>query len=284
VATARETGTPAVAPTPVERLTRFTTVEDEEALRSSQQERPWLLMIAQLCVFIAIIAAAGGAIVYLSRPPSADKLYAAITTRVAGDDDSSLGKAENEINDFLARFPDDSRAELLRTYSERMQLDKLERKLQRQTRSGWSINTSLLPAEQLYLDAAAMANSSPEKALAMLGAMIGLYDNEALVDAKSLPTAATTKKNADRDATERTANVVQLAKRRMQGLRADLAKQHEQQLAAIKERLSAADRLKATNPQQSTAIFQAIVNLYSDETWAADEVRRARDELNGTKK
>jgi eukaryotic-like serine/threonine-protein kinase len=283
-ATAREASDAVLVSAPAERLTRFTTVEDEEALRSSQQERPWLLMVAQLCVFVVIIAAAGGVIMYLSRPPSADKLYTAITARVGGDDDSSLGKAENEINDFLARFPDDSRAELLRSYRERMQLDKLERKLQRQTRSGWSANTSLMPAEQLYLDAAATANSSPEKALAMLGSLVDLYDNAAPVDPKSLPMAATSKKTADRDAAERTASVVQLAKHRMQGLRADLAKQHEQQLAAIKERLSVADRLKANNPQQAAGILEAIVNLYSDEAWAADAVRRARDELKAMKK
>ena len=165
-----------------------------------------------------------------------------------------------------------------------MQLDKLERKLQRQTRNGWSFNAALLPAEQLYLDAAAMANSSPEKALAMLGSMVDLYDNDAPVDAKNLPTVAMSKKNADRDVAERTANVVQLAKHRMQGLRADLAKQHEQQLAAINERLSAAERLKASNPQQSAAILEAIVNLYADEPWAADVVSRARDELKEAKK
>jgi serine/threonine-protein kinase len=280
---AREAASAVVASAPMDRPTRFTTVEEEEALRSSQHERPWLLMIAQLCVFVAIIAAAGGVILYLSRPPSADKLYTAITTRVAGEDDSSLGKAENEINDFLTRFPNDARAELLRTYSERVQLDKLERKLQRQTRNGWSLNAGLLPVEQLYLDAASMVNSSSEKALAMLGSLVDLYDNDAEVDTKSLPTVATSKKNVDRDVSERTANVVQLAKHRMQGLRADLAKQHEQQLAAINERLSAAKRLKARNPQQSAAILEAVVNLYADEPWAADAVRRARDELEKAK-
>jgi serine/threonine-protein kinase len=283
-ATARVTSNVAGMPVPAERLTRFTTVEEEEALLSSQLERPWLLVTAQLLVFVAILAAIGGAIMYLSRPPSADKLYTAITTRVANDDDPSLGKAENEITDFLARFPNDPRAELLRTYSERMQLDRLERRLQRQTRSGWSINTSLLPVEELYLDAAAMANTSPDKALAMLGSLVDLYDNDAPIDSKKSPPAATGKKKADRDAAERTASVVQLAKHRIQGLRSDLGKQHEQQLAAIDERLSAADRLKTSNPQQSAAILQAIVDLHADDAWAADVVRRARDELKATKK
>ncbi len=269
----------AAAPQPVERPARFTTVEEEEALRRVQQKRSWLLVAAQLAAFAAVVATMGGAIVFLSRPPSADKLYAAISTRIDSGDDASLTNVENEVNSFLARFPEDPRAVLLRGYRERIELDKLERKLQRQTRGSGSVNRSLLPAEQLYLEAAGLAAASPEKSLAMLGALVDLYGADVPVAPKIASPGTTNRKNADRDAADRTADVVQLAKRRLPTLRADLAKQREQQLTALNERLAAAERLRATNPQQAAAIYRAILSLYEGDAWAAPVVDKARGAL-----
>ncbi|HEX4414427.1 MAG TPA: serine/threonine-protein kinase [Lacipirellulaceae bacterium] len=262
--------------TPIARESRFTTVEEEEALRQTHQGRSWILIISQVAVFLAIIAAGAYGIRYVSQPPSADKLYAAITSKVDGDDDPSLGKVENEVDEFLKRFPNDSRADLLKTYKETIQLDRLDRKLQRQTRG--TINPPLLPIEQQYLDAISSAAMSPEKGISQLSALVDLYDDGATNDATDLrPT--TRKQKLDRDMNDRTANVVLLAKRRIQGLRADLAKQREEQLTALGERLAAAESLVTTNPERAAAIFRAIVNLHGDDAWADAVVRKARDGL-----
>jgi hypothetical protein len=221
---------------------------------------------------------------YLSRPPSADKLYAAISARVDTNDDSSLGRVESEVNDFLERFPADPRAELLKSYQEQIELDKLERRLQRQTRGGGAFNASLLPAEQLYLDAALLGTSSPEKAIDMLGALVNLYDADVPVAAQGLPPSGTNKKNLERDANERTADVVQLAKRRIQSLQADVAKQRSQQLAAINERLTAAAHIQSTKPERAAAIYRAIISLHGSDDWAGDAVATARKELANTEK
>ena len=268
------------APQAAERPARFTTVEEEEALRRVQQKRSWLLVAAQLAAFAAVVATMGGGIVFLSRPPSADKLYAAISTRVDSDDDASLGNVEKEVNSFLERFPDDARAVLLRGYRERIELDKLERKLQRQTRGSGSVIRSLLPAEQLYLEAAGLAAASPEKSLAMLGALVDLYDADVPLDPRTATPGTTNNKKADRGAADRTADVVQLAKRRVPTLRADLAKQREQQSAALNERLAAAERLQATNPQRAAAIYRAILSLHEGDAWAAPVVEKARRGLS----
>jgi hypothetical protein len=230
------------------------------------------------------LATLGGVIMYLSRPPSADKLYAAISARVDTNDDSSLGRVESEVNDFLERFPADSRAELLKSYQEQIELDKLERKLQRQTRGGGAFNTSLLPAEQLYLDAAVVGASSPEKAIDMLGALVNLYDPDVPIAVQPSPQSGSNKKNLDRDTNERTADVVQLAKRRIQGLQADMAKQRSQQLAAINERLVAAERIQSTKPEQASAVFRAIISLHENDDWAKETVAKARNALASTEK
>jgi len=257
-------GAPTVKPL-LELPKRFTTVEEEEQRLRSQNQRSWLVMLVQLGSLAAVLALLAGAAVYLSRPATADSLYAKIATRVDGDDDAALGKVENEMNEFLARFPDDSRAEVLRSYKDRIELDKLERRLQRQTRGSGPFDATLLPAEQLYLQAAALSASSPEKSLAMFESLVTLYGAE-----------TTSEKG---DAAERTSDVVQLAKRRIERGRGELAKQREQQLAALDERLTAAERLAAKNPQQAAAMYRAILNLHEGDAWAAKVVETARGQL-----
>jgi hypothetical protein len=226
---------------------------------------------------LALLAGATGAIVYLSRPASADKLYATITAKVESDDDPSLGKVENEVSDFLTRFPDDPRAERLRGYQERIELDKLDRKLQRESRNGGSIDRSTLPAERLYLQGIAEANNSPEKALSLLQSLLDLYgaqgptDSAARQDAKS----ATESRNAE----SRTADVVQLAKRRIKSLETEAARLQSERLAAIEKRMRVAAEIAKENPEVAAAMYRAVIRLYADDAGAAAIVATARERL-----
>ena len=169
---------PALTELSPELPTRFTTVEEEELRQREQNQRSWLVVVGQLVALVAVLAALAGVGMILLRPPTADKLYASIDARVEGDDDASLVKVENEVNEFLDRFPDDPRADVLRSYQDRIGLGKLERKLQRQSRDG-GINTSLLPVEQLYLQAAGLAATSPEKSLARFESLVNLFGPDA---------------------------------------------------------------------------------------------------------
>jgi eukaryotic-like serine/threonine-protein kinase len=258
---------------------RFTTIEEEEALRSAQQKRSWLLVAAQLASFAAILAAIVAVAMYLSRPPSADALYSSIAARVNSDDDASMGKVEDEVNTFLQHFSADPRAEVLRGYKERIELDKLERKLQRQMRGGGSTEVSLLPVEQLYLQAIGLAGSAPDKSLAKLESLIDLYGAKTPVDTKEGDPRTPIKRSLNRDAAERAADVVQLAQRRLKALRADTSRLRAEQLAALDERLAAAEHLSAINPKQAAIMYHAIVNLYDGEAWAAPAVEKARNQL-----
>lgn len=279
VSAASLTAPAALPPQPAERPTRFTTLEEDEQLRHAQHQRSWLVVAGQLAGFAAVLAALGGTALYLSRPPTADKLYSSIATRVDGDDDASLGKVENEVHEFLDRYPDDPRANVLRSYNERIELDKLERKLQRQTRGGGAADTSLQPAEQLYLRAINLAPNSPEEALAMLESLVDLYGADLNDEPQGARPNTAGNQHPGRGASDRTADVVQLAKRRIETLRADLARQRKQQLAALDERLAAAERLSTTNPLQAAAMYQAILSLHRSDAWAAKVVDAARSRL-----
>ena len=274
---------PATAQTPLlERPTRFTTVEEEESRLRSQSQRSWIVVAAQLGSLATVLALLAGGAAYLSRPMSADKLYSMIDARVERDDDASIAKVENEVNDFLERFPDDARGDTLRNYKERIDLAKLERKLQRQTRGG-GVDSTLLPAEQLYLQASAIAGTDAAKSLLMFESLIDLYEPKmAATTAAEAP--STEKTRDDRPASERTADVVQLAKRRVEKLRSDVARQNEQVLRALEERLAAAEELMSTDPTRAAAMYQAIVTLHQDDTWAAPVVEQAREKLARAKK
>jgi serine/threonine-protein kinase len=251
------------------RPTRFTTLEDEEALRHLQQQRSWIAIAGQLLVMTLVLGAIGGVAWYITRPASADKLYASITQWIESDDGASLARVENEVNDFLARFPDDPRATELQSYKERHELDRLERKLQRETRRKTNSSPSLLPAEQLYLRAAGLVESSPEKALAMFESLVNLYETP----------GATIDKNG-----ARTSDIVQLAKRRIESLRSDLDRQRKQQLADLNERLETADKQATKDPKVAASMYQAIIDLYQEFAWAEPVVSKARNKLAELKK
>jgi hypothetical protein len=78
---------------------------------------------------------------------------------------------------------------------------------------------------------------------------------------------------------ERVAAVVQLANRQLATLEADIAKQTDEQLADLEERLAVAERLTASAPEQAAAMYRAIVDLYDEFTWADSIVSEARRRL-----
>jgi len=47
----------------------------------------------------------------------------------------------------------------------------------------------------------------------------------------------------------------------------------------LRDRLMAAERLAATAPAEAAAMYRALVDLYSDQPWAADLVGEAREHL-----
>jgi hypothetical protein len=249
-------------PTPIARPTRFTTLEEEEARLRAQQQRPWLLVAVQLATLAIVLAGMVGLAFYLSKAPSADRLYQAVT---GGDseDRPPLSTVETQVNEFLALYPDDPRAGEMERYKNRIELDKLERRLRRESRDGASADPSLLPAEQLYLQAADVAEISPEKATSMLESLINLYGPEP----------------SDSDRDERVSAVVALAKRQLVALRGDVDKLHERQLASLRERLDVANELTRANVKEAADMYQAIIDLHGDDEWAKEIVEAAQKKL-----
>jgi serine/threonine-protein kinase len=258
-------GAAGVAARAPERPTRFTTIEEEEERLQAQHRRPLLIIGAQLIALVAVLAGMGALAVYLSRPPSADELYQTVSEN-AGGAEVSLASMVEEVDEFLERFPGDPRAREMQQFKERINLDELERELRRQERRTDSVNPSLSPAEQLYLRSAALAQYSPDEAAAMLQSLINLYG----------PTSPDKK-------TDKSSAIVRLAERRLADLRSDLAKMHERELTALRERLDAADQLAKTDFTQAAAMYQAIIDLHEADSWAKEVVVQARTRLTDLK-
>ncbi|MCR4413780.1 MAG: hypothetical protein NUV77_15275, partial [Thermoguttaceae bacterium] len=53
-------------------------------------------------------------------------------------------------------------------------------------------------------------------------------------------------------------------------------------ISELEVRLQRAEELRATDPAKARAIWNAVIQLYQDKSWAADVVRRAREGLAAT--
>jgi serine/threonine-protein kinase len=272
--------TDGAAPQPAVRAARFTTIEAEDARRRADQQRSWITVGLQLAGLAAVLGGMAALAFYLSRPPSADELYRTITsTSNSDDDDASLGNVEREINQFLAMYPNDTRAAELVRYREQVTLDKAERRLQREARGNGSGEAELLPAEQLYLRAVEMAQTSPDAAAGILQSLIDLYGANATKAPEDNSTNSTSAKRNGDDLDERVRTVVQLAERRQKTLKDEIAKVQQVQLNDLRERLQTAKQLAQSDPERAAAMYRAILDLHANDAWAADIVREARSRL-----
>ncbi len=250
--------TDGAAPSAAERSAHFTTIEEEEAKRRAEQRPPWLLVVAQLAALAAVLAGTVAVVLYLSRPPSADDLYGAITKRVENEEDPSIGNIASDIDAFLARYPHDPRKLELQRHKERIELDKLERRLHRQARESGATDPTLSPVEQLYLEALSTAEISPDAAAGKFQSLLDLFGHEASDDVKAQSSA-----------------IVQLAKRRL----TDLTQQRKRRLESLRERIEAGERLSKSDPQTAAVMYRAIIDLHQHDAWAEEVVTESRRRL-----
>jgi ribosomal protein S6 len=271
------------APRAASAASRFTTVEEDEARRRAESQRSWIVIAGQLAALVMVLGAMGTLALYLSQPPSADALYQTIKKKGIADDDASVANVEREIEQFLRRFPADLRAAELTKYREQLTLDRAERRLQRDARAGGSANAQLLPAERLYVQALDLAESDPDAAIARLRSLADLYGPTVPVtdgsNSPEIDNNGQTVTNPD----PRVVTIVQLAERKLDALQHDLANQREAELAALQERLDAAQRLATTDAPRATAIYRAIIDLHLNDTWAGHIVKEAQKRLTELK-
>jgi len=239
---------------------RFIVVGEDELDQAVEEPIHHPIISLQTWALASALLSLGLIAWWFLRPPTADTLFDRIAAHAADKSLESLLLAEPDINDFVNRFPDDIRAGQLREYAREIDLYRLEKTFDRRVR-GQEGSKGLSPIEQLYLEALTISRYDPVRAIAKLRAIVDLN-------------------NQPGDNAGPAGQCLTLARRKLDQLQNQVKKNSADQLAILKDRLHAADAMRANDPETAQAMYRAVIELYSDKPWAAEAVDIARKALN----
>jgi serine/threonine-protein kinase len=257
--------------TPLTKATRFTTVSESELRQSGlardSDETPfWQWLAVGGVLTLAVIGLAAG-VYFATRAPSADQLYARITS-AAEQGSLELAAAADDVNQFLQAHPGDPRAAEVRGYQEDLELDQLERRFELRAKRSKGVE-SLLPIERAYLEGVQVRSSNPEEALARFEAIVAVYGG----------TSDPSQSEIQQRASER---CLELAKKQVEQLGSTVKQFNQEQRLALRRQLERAGRLEATDRAAAEQIWQGIITLYAGKTWAKDLVEQAQERLENS--
>ena len=169
-----------------------------------------------------------------------------------------LVSVEDEIDEFLQRFPTDDRAQEVRALHEELDLYRLQRQYERRVRLRGGRET-LGAIERAYVEATQLAAVNPQAAILKLQALLNVFSG-------GQPS------NSDQ-------RCLKLAREQLDQLQATAEVVSAADLTVIQQRLDAAEALSRDDPEQAAAIRRGIVELYADKPWAEPAVARARAAL-----
>lgn len=222
-----------------------------------EEDRPALVSV-QTWILIVLLLTIGAGAWYLLQPPSVDDLYDRIIPRAESESTDALLATQDDIDAFLMRFPEDPRVSTLRKYLREIDLHRLQRKFDLRMR-GFAETKNLLPIEQAYIEAMHGVRTNPERSAERLEALLALYSQE--------------------EASGPTGLCLQLARRRLEEVRRQVAEDARQHLAFLEERLRSAGERQMDRPTEARRIYEAIIELYDEKPWASDAVRQAQESL-----
>jgi hypothetical protein len=197
---------------------------------------------------------------------------------VADDEHGDLRDARNEMDRFLAKFADDPRAGRIRDLKRTLDLDLLERRARRRSRS----DKGLTPLERDYRAAMNNEENGPSACVKALEAILAVHGSEAA-------TASPSEEDADAEASLWLA----LARRKVEQLRPQALAEQQDDAKRIGELLadaaSLATRASIANDEaarrklaaQRRTILETIVEVYAERPHAAEAVGFATRELAG---
>jgi serine/threonine protein kinase len=227
------------------------------AQRDDHGERfPWQILPLAI-LFVAILWATYQGVRWAARPASADQLYAQIRQAADAATPARLVDVEAPMAEFLALYPRDPRVNEVQQWQSRLELHRLQRRLEDQARRRQDPPASAM--EAVYLDILPLIRTQPAEAAERLQAFIDLY---ALMNPANEPSPP----------------ILRLAYQQLEQLATELQQQAALHGPVIEQQLSAARQLAATDPQQARRIYHGLIRLYGDKPWARPLVEQARQE------
>ena len=258
-------------------ISQFTAIHEDELgyhIRQSE-ERPFISV--QVSVLSLCLVMLGVWAWWMLQSPSADKLYASITRHVNPNRmpprQSAILAAESDIKKFLDLYPKDNRADTVLKLQKEVQLVHMERYLERYSGSAVT-DKKLFLVQRSYLEAVSFINTNPDKAMHRLEALITLYETRRFAkldedDSEDTPTTESQEREPENDLSNPVSMMVEIARRRLETLRDDLAPVIETQVEQLESMVERVHRMETINPAEAAAMRKAAHDLYSDKPWAA---------------
>jgi serine/threonine-protein kinase len=242
---------------------RYTTVDEDYRRRlgagETTVETP-LEFWSKWLGLIGLLAGGAALIWFLTRPPSADQLFANIQTAAESGTDDELIANEDDMRKFLLYFPEEPRREQVTDWLADVKLARLNRRLELISRSPITPR-NVRPIELLLLKAIRTEITDEASAAKQLQAILAFFPpGESLGD-------------EDR-------RCIDLARRRLIELKRAATGIDEQQRDFVVERLKIATEVAKDDPDTARRIRQGIVDLYQKDLWAQEYVKEARHLLD----
>lgn len=243
--------------------THFTTVGDKSHRHSSsfedelQTEGNYNQLISVAMIVIALIACIS-ALWYLSRPPSAEDLFAEFATDLEADNIEQLSAKYDSLVAFERQYPADARVEVVRAAIQEIETDRRIRSLLRRSRrESASPATSVM--EDSIFEAIQLGKSEPDKSLRLLQAILAVYGSKQDLSPSQL-------------------ELLQIVESKQRLLKQYRSQYDSDARKELNQLISwGIGNLKGA---ELSRFLEGIIELYAKKDWAAAEVQRAQDNLN----
>ncbi len=247
--------------------------EDRDRLTLTEEtaETTPVWRMPQTWILLGVLVVILGGFIWFFQPITADQLAKQIDTLLQTPTESGTNpEAEQPIRDFLTRFPDDARADMMREQLRAIELFQLERRLEWRTRTTAMRGVAhgekaMTPLEHEYLQAVALAKENPVKGVKRFDALMTLY---AAFDG----------------AKDTNGQCYELLKRQRDQYETSIQSQMEFEQAEMERLFEPLPELVKTDAAAVAKQFAAIVELYGNRPWAKEHIVEMRKRLQETKK
>ena len=221
--------------------------ESPEPHRENVWKSPqtWILTLALVLLVLGA---------WYLKPRSADELFAHIQRGAA----VSVVSVEEDIDEFLRRFPLDERTAKLQQMKLKLEADRSQGG-EDPAPDTLPKDEPMSPIEHAYRAAVREADTNPEKAIASFKALIDLYGDSA-------------ETGSDR-------RVIEKATESIERLESLTAQRRVATIKLVEQRLEEAKKIALSDPKRSRRIYQAVIDLYGSKVWAKSVVDIAREAL-----
>ncbi|WDQ15949.1 serine/threonine-protein kinase [Rhodopirellula sp. P2] len=228
---------------------------------------------ASIAGMVLILLGGIALFVYSIRTPSASTLYGAFE---AAELNGSLASEIPRMNLFLETYPDDPNAEQVLHWQRSAQLESTYRQLKNRSRSAGS-SAQLPPAEAALLQALSLRETSNADAVKYLQAWLDVYSLDVDLEAAGeiLSPGDKLKHRLRLRELQQLETLVRDELERLNSAPSDQVANTQRQ-QALRLRLTTAMSLA---PEDKAKVMRGIITLYEGQTWAADIVDDAQQQL-----